>query len=492
MLKYGVVVSVAAEGPIQLEYCLSNLRASAPESPVKVISDGVNYPVYSALCEQYGAQYAMGRYLRRAECGGQWWKRVLSAGMALAQPWFLRIDPDTRFWRPLRSMVPHQVAGSILNQGELAERISGGCVAFSREAAERILKSEILDSPELQEIWPFCDDKQEIHLWYPLGYLGLDEILVYVLRCLEIPFGPWHEIGSRAKVAPPNQGFPFAVTHPHKVWGGPDVSLPGDTPIRVITTCMSRLDHLKQTLPRWLEQTKVQVLVVDWSCPHGTADWVRSLNDPRAQVITVPGKEKFNLAAARNAGALHAAQDLPGGHAERTNEIWAFLDADVLVEPSWSSEVRRTFRDNHYHVAAPLKSHMGGSVILHPASYFAAGGYDETLQGWGCDDTLFYLMLRHFGVRAGTFPGETASTIKHNDHKRTLHYDIKDRWVSNRIFDHYYRLKLQYMQRTGYLPSPEECCGLLKEAESRDYSPGSAFGNGRLKARMAGALPHVP
>lgn len=492
-MDYGVVLTIGAEGPQQLDYCLRNLRASEPDIPVCVISDGVDIPPYEALCEQYKAKYVRGEYLRRAECGGRWWQRVLEQGVALEMPWFCRIDPDTRFWKPIHRRPHYPVAGTVLDEGELTERLSGGCVAFSLKAASAILDSGILRSPELQEIWPFCQDKEVIHLWYPLGHLGLDEILAFVLRTLEIKFGAWAEIGSRAIVAPPNLGYSYTVTHPHKLG---DLSVQGvsaDTPIRVITTCMSRLDHLKQTLPRWLDQPKVSALVVDWSCPHGTAEWVRSLNDSRTSVITVPGKEKFNLAAARNAGALHLAKDLPGGHAERLNEIWAFLDADVLVEPEWASEVRRTFRDDHYHIAAPLRSHMGGSVVLRPASYFAAGGYDETLQGWGCDDTLFYLMLRHFGIRGGTFPGEYASAIKHNDHKRTLHYDIKDRWISNRIFDHYYRLKLQFMQRTGYLPSPQQCQEMLAEAKTRDYPPGSLPANGRLKFRSSiRVLPHMP
>ena len=42
----------------------------------------------------------------------------------------------------------------------------------------------------------------------------------------------------------------------------------------IITTCMGRLDHLKQTLPRLLEQPDCEVIVVDWSCPQDTAGYV--------------------------------------------------------------------------------------------------------------------------------------------------------------------------------------------------------------------------
>ncbi len=39
----------------------------------------------------------------------------------------------------------------------------------------------------------------------------------------------------------------------------------------IITTCKGRLEHLKQTLPAMLAQKDSEVIVVDYSCPHGTA-----------------------------------------------------------------------------------------------------------------------------------------------------------------------------------------------------------------------------
>ncbi len=492
-VNYGVVLTVAEEGPSQLDYCLKNLRSNIPPgTPVRVVSDGLDPPVYRALCEQHGAVYTPGEYLRRIECGGQWWERMLREGIATGAKWFLAIHPDTRFWRPLRAAPRFPVAGSLVNQGDLTETLSGGCVSFTAEAAGVIVESPLIRSPDLSELWLTCPDKEVIHLWYPLGYLSLDHQLSYVLRSLGIRFGHWAEVGSQPFVAPFNYDLRHAATHPHKLANCPPAGVSDDTPIRVITTCMSRLEHLKLTVPTWLAGPNVSVLVVDWSCPNGAAEWVQSLRDVRVAACVVPGKHRFNLASARNAGAFHAAQDLPRGHAELSQEIWAFMDADVLVDPAWAEEVRRTFQEGHYHVAGPHSRNMGGSVVLRPASYFAAGGYDETLQGWGCDDTLFYLMMRHFGVRGATWPGELASAIQHNDRARTRHYETKDKRVSNRVFDHYYRLKLEVMQRTGILPPPEECRKLLAEAESRHYPPGSLTFNGGLPRRKLRALPHIP
>lgn len=429
-MDYGAVVTIGTEGPLQLAYCLDALRASEPLMPIRVVSDGTHTPEYAEVCRRFQAHYTAGDYLKRIECGGRWWERVLREGLATKMPVFCRVDPDCT------------VHGT-----------------FYRRSVKALLESGRLRSEALKELWDSCPDKDVVHLWYPLGHLDLEYQMV--------------RLGGTFELAPSDASLALKQNlRPLKLVHCPPRGVSPHTVIRVITTCMSRLDHLQQTVPRWLAEPFVDVLVVDWSCPLGTADWVDSLEDRRVQVLRVPGQTKFNLAMARNAGAMRAARDLPEGRADWSREIWAFLDADVLVEPGWANACRNAFREGHYHIADPITRNMGGSVLLRPAAYFAAGGYDETLQGWGCDDTLFYLCARHAGIRAATYPGKFVNAIRHGDVKRTQNYTIKDKKVSNRIFDGYYRLKLKFMEHTGYLPSVEECQQIYEEALAWDAVPG--------------------
>ena len=106
----------------------------------------------------------------------------------------------------------------------------------------------------------------------------------------------WPEVGIDWKDPPPEGDF--AATHPHKIREKP---LFADVPLRVITTCKGRLEHLKQTLPRWLAEPNVFVTVVDYDCPDGTAAWVKE-NYPEVEVIHVKNRPKFNLSGPGTSG----------------------------------------------------------------------------------------------------------------------------------------------------------------------------------------------
>src|SRR3954471_12220533 len=84
----------------------------------------------------------------------------------------------------------------------------------------------------------------------------------------------------------------------------------------IITTCMGRLDHLKQSLPKMVAQGCHQVIVVDYSCPQHSGEYVRN-NFPSVRVVSVAGQEHFSNWRARNAGASVA-----------TADVLVFVDAD--------------------------------------------------------------------------------------------------------------------------------------------------------------------
>jgi glycosyltransferase involved in cell wall biosynthesis len=73
----------------------------------------------------------------------------------------------------------------------------------------------------------------------------------------------------------------------------------------IVTTCKSRLDHLKQSLPNMISQGAHEVIVVDYDCPEGTAAWVEK-HHPGVRVVRATDPIGFCLSRARNLGIAAA------------------------------------------------------------------------------------------------------------------------------------------------------------------------------------------
>ena len=93
-------------------------------------------------------------------------------------------------------------------------------------------------------------------------------------------------------------------------------------PVGVVIPTRDRRDLLAATLDSVLAQRDVQVevVVVDDGSRDGTADWLRSLDDPRVRVLR--NETAIGTGAARNRG-LH----------EVTADLVAFVDDDDLWAP---------------------------------------------------------------------------------------------------------------------------------------------------------------
>ncbi len=448
--NFCTVVVVAEEGAKQLEFFLQGYRKCYPNAPLHVISDGVADPEYHKLCKKYKCDYTLGRYYKRIECGGLWWKRTLEIGLKYGKKWILKVDPDTKFWRPFKAEPKFPVAGTHNNIGNPHEYIQGGCQAIRKDTARKILDSGVLASDELAKHWNFCPDKKFLNSWLPTGYFTTDFSLVYILRKLGIEFGDWSDVGCQWRVAPPNFDGTYAVTHPHKVSDHKPVGVTDKTPITIITTCKGRKHHLEKTLPLWLKEKNVNVVVVDFNCPQNVGNWVEKTH-PGVRVARVANEQKFHLAKARNVGAKYA----PEGW-------WVFMDADMVIKPGWADEIRKVLTDSCYFVASPLKWGMCGTVVVHSKDYKKAGGYDEILSGWGAEDLDFYARLRQVNVRPAFWNGNYAENIPHSDEERVKFYDkAKDEALVQN--GKYVRAKNKIMVKTWKFLSLDERKALWTE-----------------------------
>ena len=193
----------------------------------------------------------------------------------------------------------------------------------------------------------------------------------------------------------------------------------------IITTCKGRLDHLKATLPKMVAQGANEVIVVDFSCPEKTGEWVAA-NFPSVRVVSVTGQEHFSNWKARNAGASVASSD-----------VLLFVDADTLLAEgaieSLSSQLpeqafgffkrdaSQSFNKGGPRLAA---NQLKGFHVIPAAAFRRVGGYDEVLAGYaaGADTDLEERLLRTRVAKHALDARIIESVIQHDAASRTEHH----------------------------------------------------------------------
>lgn len=154
----------------------------------------------------------------------------------------------------------------------------------------------------------------------------------------------------------------------------------------IIAAVMNRDDRVKPALENWLAVLGVdEIMLVDWSSknPVQPVDGVR--------VVRVENEPKWHLAAAYNLAATLASGD-------RLMK----LDIDYRLRPDFLNRtLMRTgqFRHGDWSICENVDDkHLSGFMLIQKADFWAAGGYNEAITGYGHDDTELYARLRKSGL----------------------------------------------------------------------------------------------
>jgi len=196
-----------------------------------------------------------------------------------------------------------------------------------------------------------------------------------------------------------------------------------DTFLTFATTCMGRLEHLKQTLPKMVDQLGSHVVVVDYSCPDGAGDWVREHFDAsQVSVVTMEGRTRFDRSEAKNAGIVASATP------------WVCLiDADILLTPNFAEQIRPLLRTGHSLRSSSILEGTGGTFIAQRSTLVKVGMHDPTYLGWGEEDDDLLDALHFAGVVADMYPDKWVDHIDHDDDQRTQFHDHSDRRISHMV-----------------------------------------------------------
>ena len=149
------------------------------------------------------------------ERGAEWWERTFKAGLALGTEYILKVDPDTRFNRPIASWPEFDCFGTVTCLGSDREHVQGGVQGFRRGAVERIVASGLCLNPRFREVAFWAWDPGMVREWTRTGYLSTDQTLRVLLLELGLTWGDWPEVVSWFGAAPQDWAN-YAISHAHK------------------------------------------------------------------------------------------------------------------------------------------------------------------------------------------------------------------------------------------------------------------------------------
>jgi glycosyltransferase involved in cell wall biosynthesis len=193
----------------------------------------------------------------------------------------------------------------------------------------------------------------------------------------------------------------------------------------IITVSKSRLEHLKLSLPQMLQQQCAEVIVVDYSCPLRTREYV-ARQFPSVRLVSVEGEKYFSNWAARNAGASVA-----------TADVLVFCDADTILANNAVEWLADNLPDDafgffgaattpHSIDDQPLhtRNQLRGFHAVPSRAFRQIGGYDEVLRGYAAGgDTDMMKRLELSGLAGYVLPpGIIQSIIVHDDADRMQHH----------------------------------------------------------------------
>jgi len=189
--------------------------------------------------------------------------------------------------------------------------------------------------------------------------------------------------------------------------------------ISICTTCMNRLEDLKQTLPKNIEDNlgynNVEFVLLDYNSKDGLEEWVKEQKLVESGLVFFRTDEPkfYTMAHSRNVAYKAASGDIV------TN-----VDADNFTGPGFADRVNRIANQlsgNNVFLKSYRSTH--GRVGFWKEEFIKLlGGYDETFVGYGHDDRDLIFRAMELGFSIARFGGEGSSRLS-SKANRVANYD---------------------------------------------------------------------
>jgi hypothetical protein len=201
--------------------CLRDLRKHYSSSRVILRSDGDPDPRFPILARRNNVYFRGESRLFGIENGGAVIERMLVLFLEQPTRYLFKIDPDTVIHRRFQYLPVRSGLFGTLQTTSETPSIQGGCMGFTRNAAEQILHSGMLRDSRLREPAKFINDSPYFVRMTDranrCGLASFDWIVPWIASELGIPIYPFDEVNSGWQQAPPNPNLLYAVSHPRAV-----------------------------------------------------------------------------------------------------------------------------------------------------------------------------------------------------------------------------------------------------------------------------------
>ena len=201
--------------------------------------------------------------------------------------------------------------------------------------------------------------------------------------------------------------------------------------ISFCTTCMDRLFHLEQTLPRNLKNASsfedAEFILLNYGSTDGLDGWVKKnlfaeISSGRVSYYRTDEPRYWVAARAKNIA-----------HRLASGDILCNLDSDILIPEGFCEYISDAFSSNPEIIMAfdSADSHgnhgCAGIIASRREHFHSVNGYDEGIRlGWGYDDMNFQFRCRMKNSLELFVPPKMCLCIPHSNEMRTANCQLKE------------------------------------------------------------------
>ena len=227
---------------------------------------------------------------------------------------------------------------------------------------------------------------------------------------------------------------------------------PNEQKASVVCAVKDRIDSLLVSLNSWIRVPQIEnIIIVDYSSDVPVEPITKNLSN-KIKVLRVEDQKFFNISKAYNIAFKNA-----------PNELIMKLDADYILDPYtnffdiYSIDKQEfltgSWKDFKIDSDKGFMRQLNGFLLIKKTDFFAVGGYDENMEGYGFDDEDLYKRLSAAGLRRKYLNHKWLSIfhIPHDDYYRTQNYENKylnDSLLKNKKIhcDKEQKIKLEYSE----------------------------------------------
>lgn len=197
-------------------------------------------------------------------------------------------------------------------------------------------------------------------------------------------------------------------------------SLLGKDPVSVIVPVAGKPEITKKCINSILNQThkNVEIIVVDdgEETQHDTIQSLRNMSNVPFRYITTDG-EGYNLAKARNLGAIEA-----------TSDILVFADQRMILEPNAIEEFLKELQEKRwlYGSKGVKKDFVENFSCIYRSEFFTLGGFNERIDKYGGMSQECRARARRQGFNTFYVEGAKAKPEGKSRNKWVKRYEIME------------------------------------------------------------------